>query len=247
MDAFLADFFTFPNMIALLSLAALEIVLGIDNIVFLAIITSKLHRSQQASMRRIGLILAMLQRILLLFAIGWVVKLTDPLFTLLGRAVSGRDVILIGGGLFLIAKATFEIHGTIEGDHGSSDAPPPTKQVNRAAMLLQITLLDIVFSLDSVITAVGMVNHLAVMVAAVLASVAVMVVFANPVSDFIVKHPTVKMLALSFLLLIGVVLVADGSGHHVEKGYIYFAMGFSILVEMLNFRLRSIKKAPQAD
>ncbi|MCX6107293.1 MAG: TerC family protein [Proteobacteria bacterium] len=234
-------------MIALLSLAALEIVLGIDNIVFLAIITSKLHRSQQASMRRIGLILAMLQRILLLFAIGWVVKLTDPLFTLLGRAVSGRDVILIGGGLFLIAKATFEIHGTIEGDHGSSDAPPPTKQVNRAAMLLQITLLDIVFSLDSVITAVGMVNHLAVMVAAVLASVAVMVVFANPVSDFIVKHPTVKMLALSFLLLIGVVLVADGSGHHVEKGYIYFAMGFSILVEMLNFRLRSIKKAPQAD
>ena len=247
MDAFLADFFTFPNMIALLSLAALEIVLGIDNIVFLAIITSKLHRSQQASMRRIGLILAMLQRILLLFAIGWVVKLTDPLFTLLGRAVSGRDVILIGGGLFLIAKATFEIHGTIEGDHGSSDAPPPTKQVNRAAMLLQITLLDIVFSLDSVITAVGMVNHLAVMVAAVLASVAVMVVFANPVSDFIVKHPTVKMLALSFLLLIGVVLVADGSGRHVEKGYIYFAMGFSILVEVLNFRLRSIKKASQAD
>lgn len=247
MDAFLADFFTVPNMIALLSLAALEIVLGIDNIVFLAIITSKLHRSQQASMRRIGLILAMLQRILLLFAIGWVVKLTDPLFTLLGRAVSGRDVILIGGGLFLIAKATFEIHGTIEGDPGSSDAPPPTKQVNRAAMLLQITLLDIVFSLDSVITAVGMVNHLAVMIAAVLASVAVMVVFANPVSDFIVKHPTVKMLALSFLLLIGIVLVADGSGHHVEKGYIYFAMGFSILVEVFNFKLRSIKKASQAD
>jgi len=246
-DAFLADFFTLPNMIALLSLAALEIVLGIDNIVFLAIITSKLHRSQQASMRRIGLILAMLQRILLLFAIGWVVKLTDPLFTLLGRAVSGRDVILIGGGLFLIAKATFEIHGTIEGDHDTSGAPAPTKQVNRAAMLLQITLLDIVFSLDSVITAVGMVNHLAVMVAAVLASVAVMVVFANPVSDFIVKHPTVKMLALSFLLLIGVVLVADGSGRHVEKGYIYFAMGFSILVEVLNFRLRSIKKASQAD
>ena len=244
MDAFLADFFTLPNMIALLSLAALEIVLGIDNIVFLAIITSKLHRSQQASMRRIGLILAMLQRILLLFAIGWVVKLTDPLFTLLGRAVSGRDVILIGGGLFLIAKATFEIHGTIEGGHDTSGTPPQTKQVNRAAMLLQITLLDIVFSLDSVITAVGMVNHLAVMIAAVLVSVAVMVVFANPVSDFIVKHPTVKMLALSFLLLIGVVLVADGSGRHVEKGYIYFAMGFSILVEVLNFKLRGIKKRP---
>ena len=247
MDAFLADFFTLPNMIALLSLAALEIVLGIDNIVFLAIITSKLHRSQQASMRRIGLILAMLQRILLLFAIGWVVKLTDPLFTLLGRAVSGRDVILIGGGLFLIAKATFEIHGTIEGGHDTSGTPPQTKQVNRAAMLLQITLLDIVFSLDSVITAVGMVNHLAVMIAAVLVSVAVMVVFANPVSDFIVKHPTVKMLALSFLLLIGVVLVADGSGRHVEKGYIYFAMGFSILVEVLNFKLRGIKKGPQTD
>ena len=247
MDAFLADFFTLPNMIALLSLAALEIVLGIDNIVFLAIITSKLHRSQQASMRRIGLILAMLQRILLLFAIGWVVKLTDPLFTLLGRAVSGRDVILIGGGLFLIAKATFEIHGTIEGGHDSSATPPQPKQVNRAAMLLQITLLDIVFSLDSVITAVGMVNHLAVMIAAVLVSVAVMVAFANPVSDFIVKHPTVKMLALSFLLLIGVVLVADGSGRHVEKGYICFAMGFSILVEVLNFKLRSMKKSPHSD
>ena len=243
----MAEFFTLQNIIAFISLAAMEIVLGIDNIVFIAIITSRLPEADQARMRRIGLGMAMGQRILLLLAISWIAQLTDPLFYVLERGISGRDLILLIGGIFLIAKATYEIHGTIEGDHDTSGAPAPTKQVNRAAMLLQITLLDIVFSLDSVITAVGMVNHLAVMVAAVLASVAVMVVFANPVSDFIVKHPTVKMLALSFLLLIGVVLVADGSGRHVEKGYIYFAMGFSILVEVLNFRLRSIKKASQAD
>jgi len=239
LDVTATDLFTLQNLIALISLAGLEIVLGIDNIVFIAIITSRLHRSQQARMRRIGLILAMLQRILLLFAIGWVVRLTEPLFTILGRGVSGRDLILIGGGLFLIAKATFEIHGTIEGEHGHGDDKKKSKPVSPAAILVQITLLDVVFSLDSVITAVGMVNNLTIMVAAVVASVAVMVLFANPVSEFIVKHPTIKMLALSFLLLIGVVLTADGTGHHVEKGYIYFAMGFSILVEVLNFRLRS--------
>ncbi|MBM4254204.1 MAG: TerC family protein [Deltaproteobacteria bacterium] len=243
MDAVATDLFTLQNLIALISLAALEIVLGIDNIVFIAIITSRLHRSQQAKMRRIGLVLAMLQRILLLFAIGWVVRLTDPLFTILDRGVSGRDLILIGGGLFLIAKATFEIHGTIEGGHEHGTDGSQSPPASAASILVQITLLDVVFSLDSVITAVGMVNNLTIMVAAVVASVAVMVLFANPVSEFIVKHPTIKMLALSFLLLIGVVLTADGTGHHVEKGYIYFAMGFSILVEAFNFRLRSKAKA----
>ncbi len=246
LDTLAADLFTVQNLIALISLAALEIVLGIDNIVFIAIITSRLHRSQQGRMRRVGLVLAMLQRILLLFAIGWVVRLTEPLFSVLGHGVSGRDLILIGGGMFLIAKATFEIHGTIEGEHGQDHDSAKTKQISAAAVLVQITLLDVVFSLDSVITAVGMVNNLTIMVAAVIASVAVMVLFANPVSEFIVRHPTIKMLALSFLLLIGVVLTADGTGHHVEKGYIYFAMGFSILVEVLNFRLRSKVKSSSA-
>jgi predicted tellurium resistance membrane protein TerC len=237
----LAELLTVENLIALVSLSALEIVLGIDNIVFIAIITGRLPQAMQAKMRRIGLALAMVQRILLLFAISWVMKLTTPLFELLGRGVSGRDLILIGGGLFLIGKSTFEIHGTIEG-HGD-DKERSTKPVSPLSVLVQITILDAVFSLDSVITAVGMVSEIGVMIAAVILAVLVMMVFANPVSNFIMRHPTVKMLALSFLLLIGVVLVADGTGHHVDKRYIYLAMGFAILVEFFNFRLRKKAKA----
>ena len=237
----MAEFFTPENMIALLTLTSLEIVLGIDNIVFIAILTSRLPPEQRPKIRRIGLGLAMIQRILLLFAISWIVRLTDPLFAVLGRDISGRDLILIGGGLFLIAKATFEIHGTLEGGH---DKPGTNaKSTSVTSILMQIALLDTVFSLDSVITAVGMVSNVNVMIAAVIISVAVMMIFANPISEFITKHPTLKMLALSFLLLIGVVLVADGSGKHIEKGYIYFAMGFSLLVEMLNLKLRGSRTA----
>lgn len=231
----LLELLTPENIIAFISLAALEIVLGIDNIVFIAILTGKLPPEQQARMRRIGLGLAMVQRILLLLAISWVVQLVEPLFHVFGKGFSGRDLILIGGGLFLIAKSTFEIHGTMEG-HGKEEGKAKTASV--ASVLIQITLLDAVFSLDSVITAVGMVSEVSIMIAAVIVAVVVMMVFANPISNFIMRHPTVKMLALSFLLLIGVVLVADGTGHHVSKGYIYTAMGFSILVEMLNFKLR---------
>jgi predicted tellurium resistance membrane protein TerC len=235
-----AELLTPENLIALLTLASLEIVLGIDNIVFIAILTDRLPPEQRPRMRRIGLGLAMVQRILLLFAISWVMQLTTPLFSVLGREVSGRDLILIGGGLFLIAKATFEMHGTLEGGHEKSGGG---KAASVGMILFQIALLDTVFSLDSVITAVGMVSSIKVMVAAVLISVAVMMIFANPISEFITRHPTVKMLALSFLLLIGVVLVADGLGQHIQKGYIYFAMGFSILVEILNFKLRGSSTA----
>ncbi len=237
----MTELLTAQNLIALVSLSALEIVLGIDNIVFIAILTGRLPPEQQSKMRRIGLGLAMIQRILLLLAISWVVQLTEPLFSVLGRGISGRDLILIGGGLFLIAKATFEIHGTIEG-HGGDDKGKQ-KPISVTSVLVQITLLDAVFSLDSVITAVGMVSEVAVMVAAVILAVIVMMIFANPVSNFIMRHPTVKMLALAFLLLIGVVLVADGTGHHVEKVYIYLAMGFAILIETLNFKLRKKAKA----
>lgn len=230
-------------MVALLTLTSLEIVLGIDNIVFIAILTSRLPHEQRPKIRRIGLGLAMVQRILLLFAISWIVRLTDPLFAVLGRDISGRDLILIGGGLFLIAKATFEIHGTLEGDGGHGAPGTNAKVSSVSSILMQIALLDTVFSLDSVITAVGMVSNVNVMIAAVVISVAVMMIFANPISEFITKHPTLKMLALSFLLLIGVVLVADGSGKHIEKGYIYFAMGFSLLVEMLNLKLRGSRTA----
>jgi predicted tellurium resistance membrane protein TerC len=235
---------TLPNLVALISLAALEIVLGIDNIVFIAIVTARLPPAQQARARRLGLALAMVERILLLLAISWVVHLTEPLFSVLGRDVSGRDLILVVGGLFLIAKATFEIHGTVEGGGHGPAAAAPGQAVSVASVLAQIAVLDTVFSLDSVITAVGMVDHVQIMIAAVVMAVAVMMAFATPVSNFIVKHPTIKMLALSFLLLIGVVLVADGCGVHVSKGYIYFAMGFAIMVEALNFRLRRRKLVP---
>jgi len=222
--------------IALTTLTILEIVLGIDNIVFLAILAGKLPPADQPRARRVGLAAAMLMRIALLISLAWVIRLTAPLFSVLGHAISGRDLILIGGGLFLIAKSTREIHDKLEGEAHGGD--------RRAAhsfrgVILQIMLLDIVFSLDSVITAVGMARQLGVMIAAVVLAVVVMLFAAGAISDFVHRHPTVKMLALSFLLLIGVTLLADGLGQHVSKGYIYFAMGFSVFVEMLNLKIRA--------
>ncbi|MGI8997810.1 MAG: TerC family protein [Pyrinomonadaceae bacterium] len=221
--------------IGLLTLTVLEIVLGIDNVVFISILAGKLPAEQQGRARTIGLALAMLTRIALLFSISWVMRLTDPLFSVFGFDISGRDLILILGGLFLIGKSTHEIHGKLEGEEGrSSGRVGPTF----ASVIIQILLLDIVFSLDSVITAVGMVQNLWVMVTAVVIAVGFMLVFAGPVSNFVERHPTVKMLALSFLLLIGTVLVAEGFHQHIPKGYIYAAMAFSVFVEMLNLRLR---------
>ena len=234
----MTELLTTENLIALVSLASLEIVLGIDNLVFIAITSERLPVEQQSKARKLGLAMAMVQRLALLMVLSWIVKLTEPLFSVMGKGFSGRDLILLGGGLFLMAKAVFEIHGMMEGDgHGKKAGAPATM----ASILVQITILDLVFSLDSVITAVGMVNEVSVMVTAVLIACVVMIVFANPISSFILKHPTIKMLALSFLLLIGVVLVADGFGQHIEKGYIYFAMGFAILVEAFNFRMRARK------
>jgi predicted tellurium resistance membrane protein TerC len=221
--------------VAFLTLLALEIVLGIDNIVFISILVDKLPEHRQALARRLGLGMALLMRILLLLSLSWVIGLTAPLFTVLGQEISGRDVILIGGGLFLLGKATLEIHERLEGQEGHSSARVAP---SFASVIFQIMLLDIVFSLDSVITAVGMADELAVMVAAVVVSVAIMMFAAEPISAFVNRHPTVKVLALSFLLLIGVSLIGDGLGMHVPKGYIYFAMGFSVFVEMINLRVR---------
>ncbi len=221
--------------IALLTLTVLEIVLGIDNIVFISILTGKLPLEQQARARQIGLGLAMGMRIVLLLAISWVIGLTAPLIDLLGQELSGRDLILIGGGLFLLAKATLEIHETLEGE----EAHEVTRgTASFRSVLVQIVLLDAVFSLDSVITAVGMADEVIVMIAAVIIAIGVMLVAAGPLAAFVARHPTVKMLALSFLLLIGMSLVGDGLDLHIPKGYVYFAMGFSIFVEMLNLRLR---------
>jgi predicted tellurium resistance membrane protein TerC len=221
--------------IALLTLTVLEIVLGIDNIVFLSIITGKLPAAQQPRARRIGLSLALLLRIGLLATLAWIIRLTAPLFTVLGHGISGRDLILLAGGLFLIAKSTREIHERLEGDTEQGRARTPA---TFRSVVGQLVLLDLVFSLDSVITAVGMARHLSVMIAAVVIAVGVMMLSAGAISDFVHRHPTIKMLALSFLLLIGVSLIADGLGQHLSKGYIYFAMGFSVFVEMLNLRLR---------
>ncbi len=227
--------------IALATLTFLEIVLGVDNIIFISILSGKLPPDQQPKARRLGLIGAMLTRILLLFSLAWIIKLTAPLFAPFGHPISGRDLILIGGGLFLIGKSTFEIHDKLEGEdeHGAGRAA-----ATFASVLIQIMLLDIVFSLDSVITAVGMVDELWVMVAAVMISVGIMMFAAEPISAFVHKHPTVKMLALSFLLLIGMSLLLEGFGQHIPKGYVYFAMGFSVFVEMINIRLRKPRTAP---
>ncbi len=224
--------------IALATLTALEIVLGIDNIIFISILAGKLPRAEQRTAWLVGMTLAMLMRIALLVSLAWIVKLTAPLLTVLGNEISGRDLILIVGGLFLLGKSTHEIHQKLEGEVGGKSA---RVAASLAAVLVQITLLDIVFSLDSVITAVGMVTEISIMVIAVVVAVLVMLIFARPVSAFVDRHPTVKMLALSFLLLIGMALVADGLDHHIPKGYIYFAMGFSVFVEALNLRLRKLR------
>jgi len=224
--------------IALLTLTVLEIVLGIDNIIFIAIITDKLPKEQQAKVRRLGLALAMIMRIGLLLMISWLAHLTDPLFSVFDHSFSGRDLVLLTGGLFLLVKATLEIHSTVEGAHGQHGSNGSGKQVSVFSVITQVVLLDVVFSLDSVITAVGMVDNLTVMIAAVLISVGVMMVFANSISKFILENPTLKMLALSFLILVAVVLVADGLGRHIEKAYIYFAIAFSLGVEFLNIRMR---------
>jgi len=228
------------TLIALGTLTFLEIVLGVDNIIFISILSGKLPPAQQPRARQLGLLGAMLTRILLLFSLAWIVRLTQPIFTLLGHGVSGRDLILIGGGVFLIGKSTYEIHDKLEGEEGHGSARVGT---SFASVLVQIMLLDIVFSLDSVITAVGMVDELWVMVAAVMISVGLMMFAAEPISQFVNRHPTVKMLALSFLLLIGTALMLEGFGQHIPKGYIYFAMGFSVFVEMINLRLKK-KTAP---
>jgi predicted tellurium resistance membrane protein TerC len=224
---------------ALVTLTVLEIVLGIDNIIFISILAGKLPPDKQKKARQIGLLLAMLTRIALLFSIAWVVRLTDPLFNLFGKAYSGRDLILIGGGLFLLAKATHEIHDKLEGEEGRVSAKVFP---SFSAVIVQIMLLDIVFSLDSVITAVGMAKDLWVMVTAVIVAVAIMMFSSTTVSNFVNDHPTVKMLALSFLLLIGTTLIAEGYGVHIPKGYVYFAMGFSVFVEFLNLQLRRKSK-----
>lgn len=221
-------------VVALLTLTFLEIVLGVDNVIFISILSGKLPADQQKRARRLGLFAAMFMRVGLLLSITWIARLTTPLFPLFGHDVTGRDLILLGGGLFLIAKSTYEIHERLEGEgsHGTGKAA-----ASFASVIVQVMILDIVFSLDSVITAIGMANDLTVMVSAVIIAVLVMMLAAEPISKFVEEHPTVKILALSFLLLIGLSLVAEGWGQHISKGYIYFAMGFSVFVEMINIRM----------
>jgi predicted tellurium resistance membrane protein TerC len=233
------DWLTDPQAwIALLTLTALEIVLGIDNIIFISILSGKLPQEQQARARTLGLGAALVTRLLLLMSLAWIMRLTNPLFTVVGQEISGRDLILIIGGLFLLGKATHEIHTRLEGEEGHG---PGRKAATFTSVIVQIMLLDVVFSLDSVITAIGMVDEIGVMVTAVIIAVAIMMVAAGPISTFVDRHPTVKMLALSFLLLVGTALVAEGFEQHMPRGYIYFAMGFSVFVEMLN--LRASKKS----
>ncbi|HEV8674772.1 MAG TPA: TerC family protein [Methylomirabilota bacterium] len=232
---------TSDNLLALATLTAMEVVLGIDNVVFLAIVAGRLPARQQPLARRLGLTLALGIRILLLLTITWIMGLTTPLFTILGRGVSGRDLILLGGGLFLIGKATWEIYDKLEVEHQET----PAGRARRAFWwtLVQILILDIVFSLDSVITAVGMANEVPIMIVAMVLAMLVMLLSAGAISDFVERHPSVKILALSFLLLIGVMLVAEGMGTHMEKGYVYFGMAFALFVELLNMRYRK-KRAP---
>ncbi|HSM93193.1 MAG TPA: TerC family protein [Anaeromyxobacteraceae bacterium] len=239
------DLFLSPeSWISLATLAAMEIVLGIDNVVFLTILSGRLPREQQPKARRLGLVFALATRLGLLFAISWVMGLTRPLLSVLGHGVSGRDLILLAGGLFLVGKATVEIHDKLEVSH-----PSELKAGGGAAFwstVVQIGVLDIVFSLDSVITAVGMAQHLPIMIAAMVVAMAVMMLAAGSIGEFIERHPTMKVLALSFLILIGVMLIAESFGKHIEKGYVYFAMAFSLGVELLNMRLRKAQAAPVA-
>jgi predicted tellurium resistance membrane protein TerC len=227
--------------LSLLTLTTLEIVLGIDNLVFIAVLVQKLPAERQATARRVGIALALITRLLLLLVISWIIGLTAPLFSLLDHPISWRDLILIAGGLFLLYKATHEIHGSLEGEEGEKSS---RVHASFAAVVTQIAILDIVFSLDSVITAVGMADHVWVMATAIVIAVIIMLAASGPVSNFVNRHPTVKMLALSFLLLIGTTLIADGFGVHVPKGYIYAAMGFSVFVEALNLLARRRRKKP---
>lgn len=238
------EWFADPEIwIALFTLTALEVVLGIDNLVFISILAGKLPKAEQAQASRVGLFLAMGSRILLLLSISWITRLTAPLFVLplLNAAVSGKDLIMFGGGLFLIGKSTFEIHDKLEGEEGHSSAKVAA---NFASVIFQIILLDLVFSLDSVITAVGMADNIYVMIAAIVIAIIVMMLSVNSISRFVEEHPTVKMLALSFLILIGFSLVVEGFHQEIPKGYIYFAMGFSVFVELLNLRLRARAEKP---
>jgi predicted tellurium resistance membrane protein TerC len=227
--------------IAFATLTLLEIVLGIDNVIFISILAGKLPKDQRERARIIGLSLAMVMRILLLFVLSWIVKLTNPIFTVLNQEISGRDLILIGGGLFLLFKSTHEIHENLEGEHGEKSTKVAA---TLGSVLIQIMLLDVVFSLDSVITAVGMADEVTVMIAAVVVSIGFMLLFSGYIARFVEKHPTIKMLALSFLILIGVTLIAEGLGQHISKGYIYFAMAFSVLVEVLNIKMMSKRRKP---
>lgn len=236
---------TDPNVwLGLLTLTALEIVLGIDNIIFISILAGKVREDQRAKARTLGLMGAFVTRLALLFSIAWLVRLTTPLFTVFGAGISGRDLILIVGGLFLIGKATHEIHGKIEGE--GDEAINPGAAAALGAVVAQIMVIDIVFSLDSVITAVGMVDRVSVMIGANVIALCIMLFAAGPISGFVERHPTIKMLALSFLVLIGTNLIAEGFGVHIPKGYTYFAMGFAVLVEMLNLRVRD-KQRPAPD
>ncbi len=227
--------------IAFATLTALELVLGIDNIIFISILVDRLPVDRREFARKLGLFLAMFMRIALLLLLSWLVGMTAPWFTVLNTPISGRDLILIAGGLFLIYKSTMEVHQLIEGEEGEASS---AVKATFAAVIMQVIIIDLVFSLDSIITAVGMVDEVAVMVAAVIVSVMLMMLFAGPIGRFVSAHPTVKMLALAFLFVIGVALIADGIGHHVPKGYIYFAMAFSVAVEMLNLRARRRKGSP---
>ena len=246
------EFFTFawindPQVwLSLLTLTALEIVLGIDNLVFIAILTGRLPIHQRALGRKVGLSLALITRLMLLATLAWIVGLTAPVFTIADHGFSWRDMILIAGGLFLLYKATAEIGEMVEGAHDGPDAPDGVAGVTFRGIVLQIAVIDIIFSLDSVITAVGMADHLWVMVVAVVIAMIIMIIASNPLANFVAAHPTVKMLALSFLLLIGVLLIADGFGLHVPKGYVYFALAFSVAVETLNHWVRGRRKKKKA-
>lgn len=233
------ELFTAENLFALLSLTGLEIVLGFDNIVIMSILVGKLPAERQDVARRTGIMLAMFMRIALLLSISWIMMLTKPLFEIAGHEFSGKSLVLLFGGLFLVAKATYEIHDNTEGDHHDEDAAKKKRSAKFWVVISQIVVLDLVFSLDSVITAVGVAKALEVMIFAIVASVAMMLVFSKSIGNFIQRHPTFKILALSFLVLVGVMLVAEGLGQHIEKGYIYFAMSFSLIVECINLRMKA--------
>lgn len=236
------EWITDPNyLIAFLTLTVLEIVLGIDNIIFISIVSGKLPEDVQPKARLVGLSLAMIMRVLLLLSLAWIMRLTTPLFEIFSQEISGRDLILIIGGLFLIGKSTFEIHDKLEGEEGSKSVKVFP---SFSSVIIQIILLDLVFSLDSVITAIGMVDKVGVMISAVVVAVIFMMIFATPISNFVHKHPTIKILALSFLILIGLSLVTEGFEQHIPKGYIYFAMAFSVFVEMINIKVRGRKENP---